>query len=235
VSSINSISALCEITGANISEVALAVGTDQRIGDKFLQAGPGFGGSCFKKDILNLIYICNHYGLYEVSSYWQKVVDINYWQQKRISELIVNKLFGTVSDKKICILGFSFKANTNDTRESPAISICNNLLEEGANLYIYDPKVNKKQIDLDLKVKNETLNNETGKWFFINNIREGIIGADAIVLLTEWEEFKNLDWEEISTLMRSPSWLFDTRGICNFKEMNNYKIKIWSIGNGLSN
>ena len=127
ISSINAISSLCESTGANIQEVAMAIGSDTRIGNKFLNAGPGFGGSCFKKDILNLVYLCRYYGLNEVADYWEAVVKINSWQQKRISEIIVNNLFGTVSGKKICILGFAFKANTNDTRESPAISICNNL------------------------------------------------------------------------------------------------------------
>ena len=144
ISSINSVSAICEETGADVQEVALAVGSDKRIGNHFLNAGPGFGGSCFKKDILNLVYICNHYGLNEVASYWEKVIDINVWQQKRISSLIVEKLFGTLSGKKISILGFSFKANTNDTRESPSIKICKELLEEGANLAIYDPRVSQK-------------------------------------------------------------------------------------------
>ena len=234
VSSINSISALCEITGADISEVALAVGSDKRIGEKFLQSGPGFGGSCFKKDILNLIYICNHYGLFEVSAYWQKVIDINSWQQKRISEIIVNKLFGTVSDKKICILGFAFKANTNDTRQSPAISICNDLLEEGANLFIYDPKVSEKQIKLDLASDKNYSNNERGSWQFTKNIDESVEEADAIVILTEWDEFKYLDWGKISILMRSPAWVFDTRSICNLKEAIKHKMHTWSLGNGLN-
>ena len=119
----------------------------------FLNAGPGFGGSCFKKDILNLVYICHHYGLNEVGSYWQKVIEINVWQQKRISSLIVEKLFGTLSGKKISVLGFSFKANTNDTRESPSIKICKELLEEGANIAIYDPRVSKKQIASDSKTE----------------------------------------------------------------------------------
>ena len=151
ISSINSISALCEKTGADIKQVSLAIGTDSRIGSKFLNSGPGFGGSCFKKDISNLIYICDHYGLNEVSEYWQKVIDINYWQSERISNFIVNKLFGNLSNKKLSILGFSFKANTNDTRESPAIKICKNLLLEGANLKIYDPRVLNIQINNDLK------------------------------------------------------------------------------------
>ena len=144
ISSINSISALCETTGADIREVAKAIGTDSRIGNKFLKPGPGFGGSCFKKDILNLVYLCRYYGLNEVADYWEKVVDINLWQQSRISSLVIRNLFGTLSNKKLAILGFSFKANTNDTRESPSINISRNLLQDGAKLCFYDPKVNSK-------------------------------------------------------------------------------------------
>ena len=147
VSSINSITALCETTGADIREVSQAIKTDHRIGKYFLNPGPGFGGSCFKKDILNLVYICDHYGLHEISSYWQKVVDINEWQSQRIQNVILSKLFGTISGKKISIFGFAFKANTNDTRESPAIKICKGLLEEGCQLNIYDPKVSKEKIE----------------------------------------------------------------------------------------
>ena len=233
VSSINSITALCEITGANISEVALAVGSDNRIGQEFLQSGPGFGGSCFKKDILNLIYICNHYGLFEVSSYWQKVIDINSWQQKRISDIIVNKLFGTLSGKKISIFGFAFKANTNDTRESPAINICRNLLEEGANLFILDPKVSKKQIELDLYSGNNNSVSDTGSWDFTESIEDAVNEADAIVVLTEWPEFRELEWSKISSLMRSPAWVFDTRGICDLEQAKQFKIHTWSVGNGI--
>ena len=151
ISSINSISALCEATGANIKEVSRAIGTDNRIGSKFLDSGPGFGGSCFKKDILNLVYLSNHFGLLEVANFWESVVKMNNWHQHRISKLIVQKLFGTISGKKILILGFAFKANTNDTRESAAIQICRDLLEEGANLIINDPIVNEKQIANDLE------------------------------------------------------------------------------------
>ena len=134
ISSINSISGLCEATGADINEVATAIGMDSRIGPKFLKSGPGFGGSCFKKDILNLIYISNYYGLDKVSNYWEGVIEINEWQQSRILEIIVNKLFGTITGKVITVLGFAFKSNTNDTRESPAIKICKDLIEEGAQL-----------------------------------------------------------------------------------------------------
>ncbi len=152
ISSINSIGALCEATGANIREVARAIGTDTRIGSKFLQAGPGFGGSCFKKDILNLVYLARYFGLPEVAKFWEGVVQLNTWQQKRISSLIVKKLFGTLSGKKIAVLGFAFKANTNDTRESSAIQIVKDLIEEGAEISIHDPKVDPCQIEKDLSV-----------------------------------------------------------------------------------
>ena len=224
ISSINSISALCERTGADISEVALAVGADRRIGQYFLNAGPGFGGSCFKKDILNLIYICEYYGLHEVASYWEKVITINNWQKKRISSIILEKLFGTISGKKIGILGFSFKANTNDTRESPAIDICHELMDEGAKLSIYDPKVNAKRITQDLNIK-EQRNLEV-----VDSVNKAAKDSDALVILTEWEEFKNIDWGEISKLLRKPSWVFDTRRISNLSDAKKSGINIWIVG-----
>ncbi len=235
VSSINSFSALSEKTGANITDVSKAIGLDKRIGKFFLNAGPGFGGSCFKKDILNLIYICNHYGLKEVSSYWQKVLDINDWQQHRIVKEIVNKLFGTITDKKLAIYGFSFKANTNDTRESPSKYICKKLLEEGAYLAIYDPKVSSNQIYKELNLLeniDQNMHKENNRVIIANNTLEAAIDCDAIIVMTEWQEFKEINWESISRVMRSPSWLFDTRSICNLKEAKKNKMNIWSIGNG---
>ena len=235
ISSINSVSALCEKTGANINEVALAVGTDSRIGNKFLKAGPGFGGSCFKKDILNLIYICNHYGLHQVSNYWQEVLKINEWQSKRITSLITDKLFGTLAGKIITILGFSYKANTNDTRESPAIKVCKDLLEEGAILNIYDPKVNIESIEKELNIPaspNEFPRSKSSTWIYCEEIDASFINSDAIVILTEWEEFKNLDFLSISEKMRKPSWIFDTRSILKKEKINLHKINLWSIGDG---
>ncbi len=236
ISSINSVSAICEETGADVQEVALAVGADKRIGKYFLNAGPGFGGSCFKKDILNLVYICHHYGLNEVGSYWQKVIEINAWQQKRISSLIVEKLFGTLSGKKISVLGFSFKANTNDTRESPSIKICKELLEEGAILAIYDPRVSKKQIETDLERKefaNPNDEKNEGSWSFCDSIIDSALNSDAILILTEWNEFKEVNWEVISNVMRKPSWIFDTRSIANLDEAKKYGLNTWRIGTEL--
>ena len=230
ISSINTISALCESTGAKINDVALAVGMDKRIGSSFLNSGPGFGGSCFKKDISNLVYISNHYGLFEVASYWQKVLDINSWQQKRFVELVVEKMFGTISSKKIAILGFAFKANTNDTRESPAIYICRKLLEEGALLNIYDPKVCSTQISKDLNFSNnQTLNQN---WLFSNSLDDAFRNVDAALILTEWNEFQSLQWCKLSKLMRQPAWVFDTRSIINIKEAQKYGMKVWQVGFG---
>jgi len=231
ISSINTISALCEATGAHIKDVALAVGMDKRIGKYFLNSGPGFGGSCFKKDISNLVYICNHYSLFEVANYWQKVLDINIWQQRRFINLIINRMFGTISSKKIAILGFSFKANTNDTRESPAIYICKKLIEEGAILNIYDPKVNFKQISKDLKCNDSEINNEK-KWHYSDEVYKTFTNVDAAIFLTEWDEFGNLNWPKIAKAMRKPAFIFDTRSIVNIKEVKESGLKIWQVGYG---
>ena len=237
ISSINSISALCEETGADVREVARAIGSDRRIGSKFLSSGPGFGGSCFKKDILNLVYLSEFFGLPEVANFWEGVVKLNDWHQHRISRLVVKKLFGTVSGKKISILGFAFKANTNDTRESPAISICKELINEGGNLFVYDPKVSREQITIDLhltEARQEQDSNE-GTWSYATSIFEAIKSSDAIVIITEWEEFKYLNWKEIKSKMRNPSWIFDTRSIINISEAEKYGLKVWSVGKGSQN
>ena len=233
ISSINSISALCEVTGANIKEVAKAIGMDNRIGSKFIDAGPGFGGSCFKKDILNLVYLCNFYNLNQVAEYWEKVININYWQQARISNIVVKKLFGTIDSKKIGILGFSFKANTNDTRESPALQICKDLMNEGAHLSIYDPKVNKEQIILDLKgYTNSSANCDLDKGTFeiSSSVEMASENSDALIIVTEWQEFKTISWDKISSIMRKPSWVFDTRNILDLDKTKILDINFWSLG-----
>ena len=241
ISSINSIGALCESTGADVREVARAIGTDSRIGSKFLDSGPGFGGSCFKKDILNLVYLSNHFGLKEVGDFWESVVQLNNWHQHRISKLIVNKLFGTITGKKICILGFSFKANTNDTRESAAITICKDLLEEGAYLAIHDPKVEPKQISIDLNIKEtknlfeeeiKDKNNFEASWCFKDNINEAAKNSDAILVLTEWIEYTQINWFEISKIMRKPSWVFDARSILVPEKVREANLNLWRIGDG---
>ncbi len=226
ISSINSISALCESTGSNIIEVAKAIGTDSRIGNKFLNAGPGFGGSCFKKDILNLVYLCRYYGLEEVADYWEQIVKINYWQQKRISKLIVKNLFGTLSNKRLAILGCSFKANTNDIRESPSLSIAKDLFQEDATLAFYDPQVTKKQIFADLK----DFQNDN-KFIFCKSAQDACSGADAVIILTEWEQFKSYDWKAIFETMRKPAWIFDSRNCLKKTFLEDIGFQVWSIGN----
>jgi len=228
ISSINAISALCEKTGADINEVANVVGSDSRIGSKFLSSSPGFGGSCFQKDLLNLVYLSKYYGLDEVATYWEQVLILNHWQRLRISRVIVEKLFGTITLKKIVLLGFSFKPNTNDIRESSAIYIANNLLENGAEVIIHDPIVSCDDIR---KVINP-LSEKNGSWSFNENLSEAVNNADAIVLLTHWEEYLNLNWDEIYSRMRKPAWVFDTRSLLNKKELTKLGFNFWGLGDG---
>jgi len=229
ISSINALSALCEVTGADVQEVKEAIGLDTRIGSKFLNAGPGFGGSCFKKDILNLTYLCEHFGLPEVASYWEQVITINEWQTYRIYKLVINKLFGNVNKKKIAILGFSFKADTNDTRESPAIFICKQLLNEGAIVRIHDPKVDEAQISFDLGDlgKENSLN-----WSFSHDLANIFDDVEAIVILTEWEVYKEINWDLVNDRIMTPAWLFDTRRIVNPDKIKNCDFKFWQVGLG---
>ncbi len=240
ISSINSISALCENTGADIREVSRAIGSDSRIGSKFLDSGPGFGGSCFKKDILNLVYLSEYFGLPEVASFWNEVVNLNLWHQHRIAKLITKKLFGTLSGKKIAILGFAFKRNTNDTRESAAIQICKDLLDEGAELFINDPKVRPEQISIDLQLSPKSNNDNKlisekyneGNWNVATNIEDALIGADAAVILTEWIEYSDIDWEHNAKMMRKPAWVFDARSITNPEKVIKSGLNFWRVGDG---
>ena len=236
VSSINSISAICEATGGNVKEVAEAIGLDHRVGKLFLSPGPGFGGSCFKKDILNLVYLCKQFNLSEVAEYWNQVVILNDWQKKRIYKNIVKSLFGNLSDKRIAILGFAFKANTNDTRESPAIQISLDLLEENAMLVFHDPKVSKEQIkEVILRGQKDESNDEkyiNKKLFFEKDIYQAVVDADAIILITDWNDYINLNWSRISKLMRKPSWVFDTRAILDSETVRKEGINLWQLGEG---
>jgi UDPglucose 6-dehydrogenase len=214
ISSINAISALCEVTEADVDEVGYAIGRDSRIGPKFLKASVGFGGSCFQKDILNLVYLCEHFGLPEVAAYWEQVVLMNDWQKKRFSQQVVSGLFNTVAGKKIAVLGFAFKKDTNDTRESAAIYVCRDLLDEQAHLAIYDPKVSEDQVRLDLN-QGEVL--EDGRPNDHVLIEEdpyvAAEGAHAVLILTEWDEFRDLDFQRIYDGMHKPAFLFDGRNI----------------------
>tara|TARA_B100000482_G_scaffold14654_1_gene10150 strand:- start:575 stop:2017 length:1443 start_codon:yes stop_codon:yes gene_type:complete len=243
ISSINSVAALCEATGADVREVAKAIGTDSRIGPKFLQAGPGFGGSCFQKDILNLVYLCRHFGLPDVADYWEAVVKVNTWQQHRIARMVVQKLFGTVTGKRLAILGFAFKADTNDTREAPAIRIVKDLLDEGAQLAIHDPKVEPEQIARDLKLPASTapdadsgptrasLSGE-GTWWPAEDIASAVKGADAVIILTEWSQYRALDWSVLVSLMRQPAWVFDARSVVTPAEVESAGLNFWRVGEG---
>ncbi len=222
VSSINSISALCEKTDADISEVAYAVGMDTRIGAKFLKAGVGFGGSCFKKDILNLVYLCGHYGLPEVASYWESVVRINEYQQDRFVSTILNAMFNTLTGKKICILGFAFKADTGDTRESPAINITRKLLAEHAEVVISDPKaLANARIDLA---------DAGGKISFIEDPYQAAAGCHALAVLTDWELYRKLDYRKIFNKMVKPAFLFDGRNIIDHHKCFEIGFNVFPIG-----
>ncbi len=222
VSSINSISALCEKADANVAEVARAVGMDSRVGSKFLQAGIGFGGSCFKKDILNLVYLCSYYGLQEVADYWESVVKINEYQQERFIANILSSMFNTLAGKKICILGFAFKADTGDTRESPAIYITRRLLAEQAEVIISDPKA-LKNAALDLA-------DEEGNITFIEDAYRAAAGCHALAIMTDWDLYKKLDYKKIFKSMVKPAFIFDGRNILDHKKCFEIGFNVYPIG-----
>lgn len=222
ISSINAVSALCEKTDADISEIAYAVGSDSRIGRKFLNASVGFGGSCFKKDILNLVYISRSYGLTEVADYWEMVVSMNEHQKSRFVQRIVKEMFNTVAGKKIALFGFAFKANTGDTRESPAIDITKKLLEERAIVSITDPKA-LNNAKIDLKSIDQTILYEPDPY-------KAAEEASAIAVMTEWEEFKTLDYERIYQSMKKPAFIFDGRNILDRKQLYEIGFNVYPIG-----
>lgn len=231
VSSINSISELCEKTGANVDEVALAIGMDSRIGSKFLKASVGFGGSCFQKDILNLVYIARTYNLHEVADYWEQVILMNDHQKQRFAENIVQTLFNTVSGKRIAMLGWAFKKDTNDTRESAAIYVADYLLNEQANIAVYDPKVptEKVYIDLDhLHSRSAEENKALTKVY--DDPYEACKGAHAIAILTEWDEFKDYDWARIKENMQRPAFVFDGRKLLNRVQLEKLGFVYYAIG-----
>ncbi len=220
ISSINAISALCEATEADVDEVAYAIGRDSRIGPKFLRSSVGFGGSCFQKDILNLVYLCQHFGLPEVAAYWEQVVAMNDWQKRRFSQTNVRSLFDTIAGKRIAILGFAFKKDTNDTRESAAIFVCRDLLEEQAGLAIYDPQVTPEQIRAELGRKEVAADGRPDPQVVIAaDPYEAAKGAHAVAILTEWDEFKKLDYARIFAGMAKPAFLFDGRNIVDLKAL----------------
>uniref|UniRef100_A0AC11CHN2 UDP-glucose 6-dehydrogenase n=1 Tax=Ovis aries TaxID=9940 RepID=A0AC11CHN2_SHEEP len=237
ISSINSISALCEATGADVEEVATAIGMDQRIGSKFLKASVGFGGSCFQKDVLNLVYLCEALNLPEVARYWQQVIDMNDYQRRRFASRIIDSLFNTVTDKKIAILGFAFKKDTGDTRESSSIYISKYLMDEGAHLHIYDPKVPREQIVVDLSHPGVSKDDQVARLVTISkDPYEACDGAHAVVICTEWDMFKELDYERIHKKMLKPAFIFDGRRVLDglHNELQTIGFQIETIGKKVS-
>ena len=241
VSSINAISALCEATGADVDEVAGAIGTDSRIGSRFLKASVGFGGSCFQKDILNLVYLCEHFGLPEVAKYWEQVIVMNDYQKRRFSTRIVKTMFNTVSDKKIAVWGFAFKKDTNDTRESAAIYVCRDLLEERARITIYDPQVSIEQVRKDLEylmVGADGELSELQRRLLEENVSVASSAeaaaheAHAIAVMTEWDEFRDADFKSIYGSMMKPAFVFDGRNILDAQKLTDLGFEIASIGKG---
>ncbi|MFC3414170.1 nucleotide sugar dehydrogenase [Algoriphagus hitonicola] len=235
VSSINAISELCEVTEADVQEVAKAIGKDSRIGPKFLNASVGFGGSCFQKDILNLVYISKSLGLNEVADYWEQVIIMNDHQKNRFARKIVKTLYNTVADKKIAFLGWAFKKDTNDTRESAAIYIAEKLLHEQANITIYDPKVKEHQIFSDLEYLG-TLDPEIIKQRVrvVNDPYLAMDQAHAIAILTEWDEFITYDWRRVYDKMVKPAFVFDGRGITDGLNLEKYDFQVFRLGKSIT-
>ncbi|WP_248722983.1 nucleotide sugar dehydrogenase [Seonamhaeicola sp. ML3] len=231
VSSINAISELCEHTEANVDEVAKAIGMDSRIGSKFLKASVGFGGSCFQKDILNLVYISRSYGLNEVADYWEQVIIMNDHQKRRFSDKLIKTLYNTVSGKKISILGWAFKKDTNDTRESAAIYVTDHLLNEQALVSVYDPKVPEQKVYSDLNYLNSRTEQENEDFVTVDKSPYSALkGSHAVAIMTEWDEFKEYDWEKIYSEMKKPAFIFDGRNILNKGKMQDIGFEYYSIG-----
>ena len=234
ISSINSLSALCEKSGASIEEVSKSIGMDKRIGKDFLNVSPGFGGSCFQKDILNLVYLCRNYGLDDVANYWEGIIKINDYQKNRITKKVVDFFKNKLKDRCISILGWSFKKNTNDSRESASIYICKDLLVKGARIYVYDPMVSEKRIisdvrnQLDLDNFNKSFSKELlSNLYITKSINEAIKKTEAILILTEWDEFKDYNWERIIKQTAQNLYIFDTRNIID----KSITRKLYSVGN----
>eukprot|EP00591_Stephanopyxis_turris_P007725 CAMPEP_0195519172 /NCGR_PEP_ID=MMETSP0794_2-20130614/14493_1 /TAXON_ID=515487 /ORGANISM="Stephanopyxis turris, Strain CCMP 815" /LENGTH=450 /DNA_ID=CAMNT_0040648283 /DNA_START=98 /DNA_END=1450 /DNA_ORIENTATION=+ len=234
VSSINSISALCEVTGGDISEISRAVGSDDRIGSKFLKASVGFGGSCFQKDILNLVYLCESFGLEECAEYWNQVVKMNDYQKNRFSKTMVKSMLNTVTGKKIAILGYAFKKDTGDVRETPSMFVVRDLLDESAKIHIYDPEVSREDMWIEMEYTCGITRENTPR------IEEMITtspdaysaceGAHAFATLTEWDEFKDLDFERIFASMAKPAFVFDGRNILDHEKLREIGFEVYAIG-----
>lgn len=223
VSSINSIANLCEKTEADVNEVAYAIGLDSRIGPRFLKASVGFGGSCFKKDILNLVYLCEYYNLPEVAAYWEQVVTMNEYQQTRFVSRMVSSMFNTIAGKRIALMGVAFKADTGDTRESPALSVCRSLLEEHANVVITDPYALDNARNYDLADVVDVVD-------FEPDVYAAAEGAHALAIMTEWKQYATLDYQRIYDSMIKPAFIFDGRNILNHEELHEMGFNVYAIG-----
>jgi UDPglucose 6-dehydrogenase len=233
VSSINAMSAICEKTGADVEEVSRAIGADSRIGSKFIKSSVGFGGSCFQKDILNLVYIASTLGLNEVADYWEQVLLINSYQRRRFAENIVTSLFNTVADKKIAFLGWAFKKDTNDTRETAAMYVADYLIDETANISAYDPKVTQSQMYSDLEHLATRGNEENARRLKAEaDPYEACRDSHAIAILTEWDEFRTYDWQRIFDNMKKPAFVFDGRTIVDKEKLSAIGFKVYQIGKG---
>ncbi len=239
ISSINALSALCEATEADVDEVAHAIGTDSRIGPKFLKASVGFGGSCFQKDILNLVYLCRYFNLPEVAEYWEQVIKMNDHQKYRFAKNIITTLFNTVNGKKIAFLGWAFKKDTNDTRESAAIYVAEYLIEDGAEIHVYDPKVSEAKVRADLSylwelkgLTAEKIKQKQAQVFVYEDPKLAMNKSHAIAVLTEWDEFKTYDWKEIYQHMFKPAFVFDGRNILDAAAMKSIGFQFKGIGKG---
>jgi UDPglucose 6-dehydrogenase len=236
ISSINSISALCESTGADVSQVAFAIGKDTRVGARFLQASVGFGGSCFQKDILNLVYICESQGLPEVAEYWKSVVTINDYQKNRFVKRIISGMFNTIRNKNISILGFAFKKDTGDTRETPAIDVIRGLMEDGATCHVYDPQVTEEQMRYDLVDSHTGQSHVATPEMVAKQVKQApsavaaCNGAHAVAVLTEWDEFKTLDWAAIFESMVKPAFVFDGRNILDHAHLRELGFIVYALG-----
>ncbi|BAO56755.1 nucleotide sugar dehydrogenase [Nonlabens marinus] len=233
VSSINSLSALCEATEADVDEVARAIGQDSRIGPKFLKSSVGFGGSCFQKDILNLVYLCQTYGLNEVADYWHQVIKMNDYQKRRFAQKIISTLYNTVNGKKIVLLGWAFKKDTNDTRESAAIYVADYLLSEQAEIVVYDPKVTQEQVYADLDYLNTRSEERNRSLVTVaKNYEDLFKDAHAVAVMTEWDEFKTIDWSKVYIDMLKPAFIFDGRAILDMQALEGIGFTGFAIGKG---
>eukprot|EP00697_Spironema_sp_BW2_P010783 gnl/Spiro4/26169_TR13043_c0_g1_i1.p1 gnl/Spiro4/26169_TR13043_c0_g1~~gnl/Spiro4/26169_TR13043_c0_g1_i1.p1 ORF type:complete len:480 (-),score=88.63 gnl/Spiro4/26169_TR13043_c0_g1_i1:80-1519(-) len=235
ISSINSISALCEASGADVSQVAKAIGSDSRIGSKFLQASLGFGGSCFQKDIANLVYLCHHFNLHEVADYWEQVIKINDFQKRRFATNVIRAQFNNVKGKRLVLLGFAFKKDTADTRESPAATVAIHLLHERAQIVVVDPRVPQEWVMSELryqKCPDNLLLPSQQLLFYDQDPYTAAVNAHALLVCTEWDEFKTLDYQRLFNVMAKPAFIFDGRRLLNVDDMQRIGFQVFAIGSG---